>query len=296
MTKSNNNLEKKTKGRRKIEIRKIDNKNSLQVTFSKRRTGLFKKAAETSLLCGANIVILIQSPGNKFFTFGEPSVESILNRYQFLDDSFSTESNPTAHNLLVEERSENNGATRGFWWQKEKLETMELQELEAFEEKLKVLVQAGEMKRYQFLDDSFSTESNLTAHDPLVEERIENDEATREFWWQKENLETMDLQELEAFEEKLNPLLQAGEMNRCQFLDDSFSTESDLTSHNLLVEDRSENDEATREFGWENENMEIVDLQELEAFEEELKALLQAGEMNKQIASASCSMIPLPQQ
>ncbi|XP_022846942.1 agamous-like MADS-box protein AGL29 [Olea europaea var. sylvestris] len=201
-------------GRRKIEIRKIDNKNSLQVTFSKRRSGLFKKAAETSLLCGANIAILIQSPGNKFFTFGEPSVESILNRYQFLDYSFSTESNPTAHNLLVEERSENNEATRGFWWLNENMETMELQELEAFEEKLNFLLQAREMNRYQFFDDSFSTESNPIAHNLLVEERIENDEATRGFWGQNENLETMDLQELEAFEEELNALLQAGEMNK----------------------------------------------------------------------------------
>ncbi|KAI3692146.1 hypothetical protein L6452_31955 [Arctium lappa] len=54
-------MKKKTKGRKKIEIKKIQSTNSRQVTFSKRRTGLFKKAschrAEHDSTTGSNNVI-----------------------------------------------------------------------------------------------------------------------------------------------------------------------------------------------------------------------------------------------
>ncbi|GMQ01358.1 hypothetical protein CsSME_00048015 [Camellia sinensis var. sinensis] len=42
-------------GRGKIVIRRIDNSTSRQVTFSKRRNGLLKKAKELSILCDAEV-------------------------------------------------------------------------------------------------------------------------------------------------------------------------------------------------------------------------------------------------
>lgn len=49
-----NQSQRKGKGRQKIDMVKIENKTNLQVTFSKRRAGLFKKASELiSTLCGA---------------------------------------------------------------------------------------------------------------------------------------------------------------------------------------------------------------------------------------------------
>lgn len=68
-------------GRRKIEIKKINNMNSRQVTFSKRRIGLFKKASELCILTGAQVAIIVHSLGNHVFSFGHPSVESVINRY-----------------------------------------------------------------------------------------------------------------------------------------------------------------------------------------------------------------------
>ncbi|KAL9996369.1 putative transcription factor MADS-type1 family [Helianthus debilis subsp. tardiflorus] len=70
-----------TKGRNKIEIKKIEETNSRQVTFSKRRTGLFKKASELCILTGAQIAILVNSPGGRVFTFGHPNFEVLLDRY-----------------------------------------------------------------------------------------------------------------------------------------------------------------------------------------------------------------------
>ncbi|MFQ6659202.1 hypothetical protein Gotur_028193, partial [Gossypium turneri] len=54
-------------GRGKIEIKKIENLNSRQVTFSKRRNGLLKKAKELSILCDAEVgVIIFSSTGQVY--------------------------------------------------------------------------------------------------------------------------------------------------------------------------------------------------------------------------------------
>ncbi|KAK9058579.1 hypothetical protein SSX86_023421 [Deinandra increscens subsp. villosa] len=70
-----------TKGRKKIEIKKIEETNSRQVTFSKRRTGLFKKASELCVLTGAHVAILVNSPGGRVFAFGHPNVDLLVDRY-----------------------------------------------------------------------------------------------------------------------------------------------------------------------------------------------------------------------
>ena len=72
-------------GRRKIEIKRIESEEARQVCFSKRRAGLFKKANDLSILCGAEISVIIFSPAGKPFSFGHPSVNSILDR--FLSDN-----------------------------------------------------------------------------------------------------------------------------------------------------------------------------------------------------------------
>ncbi|MBA0771364.1 hypothetical protein Gotri_019833, partial [Gossypium trilobum] len=54
-------------GRGKIEIKKIENLNSRQVTFSKRRNGLLKKAKELSILCDAEVGVIIFSSTGKVY-------------------------------------------------------------------------------------------------------------------------------------------------------------------------------------------------------------------------------------
>lgn len=68
-------------GRQKIKIEKIEIKNHLQVTFSKRRSGLFKKASELCILCGVEVAIIVFSPAGKVFSFGHPNVEPIIDRF-----------------------------------------------------------------------------------------------------------------------------------------------------------------------------------------------------------------------
>ncbi|XP_042016137.1 agamous-like MADS-box protein AGL62 [Salvia splendens] len=64
----------KTLGRRKIPMWKIENKLSLQVAFTKRRGGVFRKATELSILCGVEVAILVQSPAQKLYAFGHPAL------------------------------------------------------------------------------------------------------------------------------------------------------------------------------------------------------------------------------
>ncbi|KAL2941851.1 Agamous-like MADS-box protein AGL61 [Bienertia sinuspersici] len=78
--------QKKRSGKRKIEKKRIANKTSRQVAFSKRKSGVFKKAAELWLLCGAEVAVIAFSGAGKPFSFGHPSAEDIVYRYiNFLD-------------------------------------------------------------------------------------------------------------------------------------------------------------------------------------------------------------------
>ncbi|KAH7834788.1 hypothetical protein Vadar_019742 [Vaccinium darrowii] len=92
---------KPSMGRQKIKIAKIEVKNHLQVTFSKRRTGLFKKASELCTLCGVEIAIIVFSPAGKVFSFGHPNVDSIV--AQFL--SRNPPPNSATHQLIEAHRS-----------------------------------------------------------------------------------------------------------------------------------------------------------------------------------------------
>ncbi|KAK9286550.1 hypothetical protein L1049_014949 [Liquidambar formosana] len=73
--------QRKSKGRQKIEMAKMSKESNLLVTFSKRRSGLFKKASELSTLCGVEVAIIVFSPGKKVFSFGHPCVEMIIDRF-----------------------------------------------------------------------------------------------------------------------------------------------------------------------------------------------------------------------
>ena len=75
-------MAKKSKGRQRITMAKMENESNLQVTFSKRRSGLFKKASELNTLCGADIAVVVFSPGGKVYSFGHPNVENVLNRFK----------------------------------------------------------------------------------------------------------------------------------------------------------------------------------------------------------------------
>ncbi|PON99973.1 MADS-box transcription factor, partial [Trema orientale] len=56
-------------GRRKVDMKRIENKHSRQVTFSKRRSGLMKKAHELSVLCDVEIGLMVFSAHDRLYEF-----------------------------------------------------------------------------------------------------------------------------------------------------------------------------------------------------------------------------------
>ncbi|KAK6261387.1 hypothetical protein QUC31_007203 [Theobroma cacao] len=147
----------KTKGRQRIEIKQLEKKSNLHVTFSKRRKGLFKKASELCILSGAKIgiIVLSPSPREKPFCFGHPDIDTVLDQYLSGNPAFDDQDYAALTDLpgfeeidkqyeeslkeLEKEKKrgkeieqaknvENNG---GFWWD-EAIDGMRVEELEAY--------------------------------------------------------------------------------------------------------------------------------------------------------------------
>ncbi|KAL6511583.1 hypothetical protein OROGR_021180 [Orobanche gracilis] len=69
-------------GRVKLQIKKIENTTNRQVTFSKRRNGIIKKAYELSVLCDVDVALVMFSPSGRLSIFsGNRSIEEIITRY-----------------------------------------------------------------------------------------------------------------------------------------------------------------------------------------------------------------------
>ncbi|PUZ58011.1 hypothetical protein GQ55_5G476000 [Panicum hallii var. hallii] len=68
--------------RGRVELRRIEDRVSRQVRFSKRRAGLFKKAFELSLLCDAEVALIVFSPAGKLYEYASASIEHTYDRYQ----------------------------------------------------------------------------------------------------------------------------------------------------------------------------------------------------------------------
>ncbi|KAL5840418.1 hypothetical protein ACOSQ3_013090 [Xanthoceras sorbifolium] len=130
-TRSSISRRPKGTGRKKIEIKKIENKLSLKVAFSKRRKGLFKKTAEICQLCDAEIAIIVFSTKGRLFSYGHPSVEHVVNR--FLRENWAEEEE--------EEEEEPPLAVGGVgeFWFDVSLENFDIEELEEYTGRLEFL-------------------------------------------------------------------------------------------------------------------------------------------------------------
>ena len=73
-------------GRKKIRIERIKDERNRQVTFTKRKNGLMKKAMELSVLCDCDIALVIVNSNNKAFQYSSSAkdgeIESVLEKYR----------------------------------------------------------------------------------------------------------------------------------------------------------------------------------------------------------------------
>ncbi|CAF2071449.1 unnamed protein product [Brassica napus] len=130
--------------REKIRIKKIDNLTARQVTFSKRRRGIIKKANELSILCDADVALIIFSATGKLFEFSSSSMRDILGRYNLHASNINKMMGPPSpyHQQLencnlsrlskeVEDKTKQLRQMRG-----EDLEGLNLEELQRLEKSL----------------------------------------------------------------------------------------------------------------------------------------------------------------
>ncbi|KAD4385281.1 hypothetical protein E3N88_25449 [Mikania micrantha] len=69
-------------GRGRIQIKRIENDTSRQVTFCKRRGGLLKKAFELSVLCDAEIAVVVFSTRGRVYEYASNNMKSTIDRYK----------------------------------------------------------------------------------------------------------------------------------------------------------------------------------------------------------------------
>ncbi|XP_038886448.1 agamous-like MADS-box protein MADS3 [Benincasa hispida] len=90
-------------GRGKVVLERIENKVNRQVTFSKRRNGLLKKACELSVLCDVDVALIIFSSRGKLFEFGSTDMNKILERYHQRCYSSGSSTNLDESDIQIEE-------------------------------------------------------------------------------------------------------------------------------------------------------------------------------------------------
>ncbi|XP_024024542.1 agamous-like MADS-box protein AGL11 [Morus notabilis] len=79
-------------GRGKIEIKRIENTTNRQVTFCKRRNGLLKKAYELSVLCDAEVALIVFSSRGRLYEYSNNNIRSTIDRYKKANSDSSSAS------------------------------------------------------------------------------------------------------------------------------------------------------------------------------------------------------------
>ncbi|XP_054788587.1 MADS-box transcription factor 23-like isoform X2 [Prosopis cineraria] len=142
-------------GRGKIVIRRIDNSTSRQVTFSKRRNGLLKKAKELAILCDAEVGVIVFSSTGKLYDFANTSMKAVIDRFnQTKEDqhphlgSSTSEVKREAAMLRqqLQNLQENHRQMMG-----EELSSLTVKELQGLESQIEISLQGVRMKKDQLL-------------------------------------------------------------------------------------------------------------------------------------------------
>ncbi|KAL6647661.1 hypothetical protein ACP70R_015098 [Stipagrostis hirtigluma subsp. patula] len=132
-------------GRGKVQLKRIENKINRQVTFSKRRNGLLKKAHEISVLCDAEVAVIVFSPKGKLYEYATDSrMDKILERYERYS---------YAEKALISTESESEG---NWHLMGEDLESLNLKELQQLEQQLESSLKHIRSRKSHLMVESIS--------------------------------------------------------------------------------------------------------------------------------------------
>ncbi|KFQ04945.1 Myocyte-specific enhancer factor 2A, partial [Leptosomus discolor] len=80
-------------GRKKIQITRIMDERNRQVTFTKGKFGLMKKAYELSVLCDCEIALIIFNSSNKLFQYASTDMDKVLLKYTEYNEPHESRTN-----------------------------------------------------------------------------------------------------------------------------------------------------------------------------------------------------------
>ncbi|CAA7018568.1 unnamed protein product [Microthlaspi erraticum] len=170
--------------RGKTEMKRIENATSRQVTFSKRRNGLLKKAFELSVLCDAEVALIIFSPRGKLYEFSSSSsIAKTVERYQKRIQDLGA--NHKKNDNSQQSKDETYGLARKIENLEistrkllgEGLEASSVEELQQLENQLDRSLSRIRAKKYQLLREEIEKlkekERNLVAENKMLTEKYE---------------------------------------------------------------------------------------------------------------------------
>ncbi|XP_078156196.1 uncharacterized protein LOC144551958 isoform X2 [Carex rostrata] len=98
----------------------IENSTDRQVTFSKRKSGVLKKARELAELCATEVVAIIYSERGKLSQYSSKSIQEIIQRYRSLKKE-NLNNNPAQEDILQRLKEETENLSQKIeTWQKTK--------------------------------------------------------------------------------------------------------------------------------------------------------------------------------
>jgi MADS-box transcription factor len=149
-------------GRGRVQLKRIENKINRQVTFSKRRSGLLKKAHEISVLCDADVGLIVFSSKGKLFEYStDHCMERILERYErysFTERQLNTAETESSlswtleHAKLKARLEVLQRSQRHFMG--ENLESMSLKELQVLEQQIESALKHIRSRKNQLMYES----------------------------------------------------------------------------------------------------------------------------------------------
>ncbi|CAL0318178.1 unnamed protein product [Lupinus luteus] len=151
-------------GRGRVQLKRIENNINRQVTFSKRRAGLLKKANEISVLCDAEVALIVFSHKGKLFEYATDScMEKILERHeryayaerQLVANDSETQGNWTIEYSRLKAKIELL-QTNHRHYMGEDLGSMSLKELQSLEQQLDTALKTIRTRRNQLMYESIS--------------------------------------------------------------------------------------------------------------------------------------------
>jgi len=94
-------------GRKKIQISRINDERNRQVTFTKRKFGLMKKAYELSVLCECEIALIIFNGSNKLFQYASTDMDKVLLKYTEYNEPHESRTNADIIEMLSKKDTKN---------------------------------------------------------------------------------------------------------------------------------------------------------------------------------------------